>query len=607
MRNLLAAPAERVFFKDLQSRFVLVSEGCRLDLGGRPLCEVLGKTDFDIFSSEHAAAALEDEQRVICTGEPVVGKLERESFDDGRPDVWVSTTKMPLRDGRGRTIGTFGMSRDVTAQVRAEQALAHQALKDPLTGLANRLALTDRLSQALVSLERAPGRVGLLLIDLDNFKRVNDSFGHEEGDRVLVEAARRLGQVCRRGDTVARLGGDEFVLLCPALHDDDISLVASRAVRAIGKTLTYQGKDLTVTGSIGAVVTSDPSADPDALLQKADMAMYEAKAGGRDGFRIFDADMRARALAGQALEAELRRALEGRELFLVYQPLFSLEDRALRGVEALVRWQHPERGALLAEDFVPLAEERGLVGAIDAFALDQACRQLADWASEEACPEGFTVAVNLSGRQLSDPTTVERVSSVIGRYGIAPSQLCLEFTENALVGEAAGSLAGLSRLGVKLAFDDLGTGYSTLAHLQRLEVDILKIDRSFVHQVGLDGRGHEIVAAVAAMAHALGMTVVAEGIETDAQLGRLEALGCDAGQGFLLARPLPADQVSDYLARSSPQPRLPAPRAVSGAPPDLHEDASLASSTEGESILAPMAIGTGRVLTDGEGFVSQSW
>ncbi|HYA45890.1 MAG TPA: bifunctional diguanylate cyclase/phosphodiesterase, partial [Acidimicrobiales bacterium] len=463
--------------------------------------------------------------------------------------------KMPLRDEKGRIIGTFGVSRDVTAQVRAEEALAHQALHDTVTGLPNRLALMDRLSQALVSLERAHGRVGVLLIDLDNFKRVNDTFGHEVGDCVLIEVARRLLQVCRRSDTVARLGGDEFVLLCSTPQDDDdIRLLANRVLRAIGKTFSHEGNDLTVTGSIGVAVTADPSADPGILLQEADMAMYEVKAAGRDGFRLFNARMRTRALAGQTIEAELRRALDERELFLLYQPLFSLGERELRGVEALVRWQHPQRGVVAPVDFIPLAEERGLIGAVDTFVLDEACRQLANWAGERNCPKGFTMAVNVSGRQLSDPTIVKRVGSTVRRHGIAPSQLCLEITETALVsevGEAARSLAALSRLGVKLALDDFGTGFSTLAHLQRLDVDTLKIDRSFVQQIGSSGRDHQIIAAITAMAHALGMAVVAEGIETDVQLGQLTILGCDEGQGFLLARPMPPSQVFDYLTSGS--------------------------------------------------------
>lgn len=553
MRNLLATPGERVFFKDRESRFLLVSQGFLLDQApGAALGDVIGKSDFDIFTDEHANAAFEDEQRIIRTGEPIVAKIERETFQD-RPDAWVSTTKLPLRDKQGRIVGTFGISRDVTAQVLAEQALAHQALHDPVTGLANRLALMDRLSQALASLDRSQARVGLFFIDidLDNFKKINDSYGHEAGDRVLVEAGRRLSRISRRGDTVARFGGDEFVLLARALRaDDDVCLLASRAVRAIGEPFVHDGNDLSVTTSIGVVVTPDPLADPGQLLQQADIALHEAKGAGRDGFRLFDADLHARARADHDFDAALANAIGRRELFLLYQPLFSLEDHSLCGAEALVRWRHPDRGVLPPGDFIPLAEERGLIGAIDAFVLDEACRQLAQWKSEEPCPGDFTVAVNLSGRQLADPALIQRVATTMASHGVAPSQLCLEITETALIGElgeAASTLAALSSLGVRLALDDFGTGYSTLAHVQRLNVDILKIDRSFVEQIEGSDRDRQIIGAITAMAHALGMSVVGEGIETDRQRAELAALGCDVGQGFFLARPLPPEHVAALL------------------------------------------------------------
>jgi diguanylate cyclase (GGDEF)-like protein/PAS domain S-box-containing protein len=548
IRNLLSSPGERVFFKDLESRFLLVSTGFMVDQApGCGVDQLIGKSDFDIFSEEHAAAAFADEQRIIQSGEHMVAKVERETFHD-RPDAWVSTSKMALKDEDGQIVGTFGISRDVTAQILAEEALAHQALHDPVTGLANRLALMDRLSQALLALHRAPGRVGLLFIDLDNFKMINDSFGHGAGDRLLVEVSQRLSRVSRQGDTVARFGGDEFVLLCSALRDDDdIRLVASRAVRAIGERFDHEGNDFTVTGSIGVVVTDDASADPGELLRQADIAMYEAKSAGRDGFRVFDAKLQDRSQASHEFDSSLRKAIDRHELFLVYQPLFSLGDRSLSGAEALVRWQHPTRGVVPPGDFIPLAEDRGLIGSIDAFVLNEACRQLAEWVAEGEIPAGFTMSVNLSGRQLHDPTLVGRVAASIELHGITPSQLCLEVTETALIGElgeAKATLAALSKLGVRLALDDFGTGYSTLSHLQRLEVDILKIDRSFVEQIGGSDRDREIIGAITAMAHALGLSVVGEGIETDGQLGELASLGCDEGQGFLLARPQPPEQVA---------------------------------------------------------------
>ena len=541
MDNLLSTTEECLYFKDLQSRFVLVSAGWIAAVAPeRTAEEIVGKTDFDFFSEEHATAAFEDEQRIIRTGAPVVGKLERETFHD-RPHNWVSSTKMPLRDEQGRIIGTFGMSRDVTAQITAENALAYQVLHDPVTGLANRAALMDRLSQALAALEREPGRLAVLYVDLDHFKAINDAFGHEAGDQVLAEVGRRLSLLSRNADTVARLGGDEFVVLCGALRDDDdVGLIADRIVRGVRAPYAEDGRDLSITCSVGIVVTRDPLAEPEQLIRDADEAMYEAKDTGRNRYRVFDRAQRI-PTGANLLQTELSRAVDDEELFLLYQPVLSLEDRSLVGVEALVRWRHPERGIVLPDDFIPFAEQHGLIGRIDSFVLDEACRQLAEWTSRDGWPTAFTMAVNVSGAELSDPGFAGHVAEVIRRHGIAPARLCLEMTETAFVGEWGDiqeTLSALSKLGVRLALDDFGTGYSSLAHLQRMKVDVLKIDRSFVAKIDRSPRDREIVGAVMALSHALGITVVGEGIETSQQLDTLADLDCDQGQGFLFARPL---------------------------------------------------------------------
>jgi len=546
MRNLLNSTAERIYFKDLQGRFLLVSAGWLATAApGYSLEEVIGKTDFDFFTEEHAAAAFADEQRIIRTGEALVGKLEQETFPD-RDGPWVASTKMPLRDEKGEIIGTFGISRDVTAQVNAENALAYQVLHDPVTGLANRVALMDRLSQALLALERQPGRLAALYVDLDHFKQINDSFGHDAGDQVLREIGRRLAQFSRHSDTVARLGGDEFVVLCSALRDDDdVGLIGERIVREVRAPYVEDGCDLTVTCSVGIVITSNPRADPEELIRDADAAMYEVKQSGRNRYRVYDSAQRLGAQAN-ILQAELSHALEQSELFLLYQPLFSLEDRSLIGVEALVRWRHPRRGVVQPDDFVPFAEQNGLISRIDAFVLNEACRQIAEWTAREGWPATFTMAVNVSGTDLSDPEFASHVAEVISRHGINPALLCLEITETALIGELGHveeTLAALPSLGVRLALDDFGTGYSTLSHLQHLKVDVLKIDRSFVAQISRSTRDREIVAAVMAMSHALGTTVVGEGIETSDQLDALTGLDCDQGQGFLFARPLSPEAV----------------------------------------------------------------
>jgi diguanylate cyclase (GGDEF)-like protein/PAS domain S-box-containing protein len=536
MHNLLDNSSERVYFKDLDSRFLLLSHGYMLDdAPGLSESDLLGKTDFDIFSEPHAIAAFEDEQRIIRTGEPIFGKIEPETFRD-RPDAWVQTSKVALRDDNGTIIGTFGISRDVTAQVKAEQILTYKSLHDTVTGLVNRVALRDRLSQSLA------------LLDLDNFKTINDSFGHETGDKVLVEVARRLTSVARRADTVARLGGDEFVVLCTLRADDDPRLLAERVVRSIGQPITKHGLDLTVTASVGVVVTSDPTTGPGELLADADIAMYRAKDAGKNCFRVFTPSRRAQVAANHLLENELRHALDASELFLLYQPLFSIKNGSLCGVEALVRWRHPTRGIVPPVEFIPLAEELDLVGRVDDFVLDEACRQLATWLGEGGWRDDFTMAVNISSIELGDPSFADHVAKVIAEHGLDPSRLCLEITETSLIAEDSdveAMLAALSALGVRLALDDFGTGYSTLQRLQHLQVDILKIDRSFVEHLGRSARDRQIVAAITAMAHALEMTVVGEGIETNEQLDELASLGCDMGQGFLFAHPLPAKTVAE--------------------------------------------------------------
>ncbi len=569
MSNLLSSTEERVYFKDRDSRFLLVSAGWLAACApGRTVEEMVGKSDFDVFSDEHARAAFADEQLIIATGQPITAKVEQETFSD-RASTWVSTTKMPLRDQSGQIIGTLGISRDITAQIQAESALAHQALHDPLTGLVNRVALMDRLAQALLAMERRRGRLAVLFIDLDNFKEINDSFGHDAGDLVLAEVGRRLTGIARRSDTVARLGGDEFVVLCPELDEstgpEDIG---SRIVCAIAVPYIDDGRNLSVTCSVGVAVTNDPATEPDRMIRDADVTMFEAKRAGRSRSHLYRPGHRA-GDSRVALRTELSRAIVNDELFLAYQPLFSLGTKAMVGAEALVRWRHPERGVLPPGSFIPFAEESGLIDSIGSFVLDEACRQLAQWSRQADWPDYFTLAVNVSGREISSPVLCERVAATLRRHGVGPAQLCLEITETALiqhVSDVQETLSLLSATGVHVALDDFGTGYSTLGYLQQLSADTLKIDRSFVEHISRSDRDRQIVAAVIAMAHALDMTVIGEGIENRRQLSILRLLGCDLGQGYFLAYPLTPTALASRVRSERSQWADAAGHAEAGSP-----------------------------------------
>jgi diguanylate cyclase (GGDEF)-like protein/PAS domain S-box-containing protein len=545
IRNLLSSTAERIFFKDLQSRFLMVSAGfAQAYAQGRTVEEMIGKTDFDLFSSAHAGEAFADEQRIIMTGEPLIAKVERETFG-GRADAWVSTTKLPLRDDDGQIIGTYGIARDVTEQVYAQETLTHEARHDPVTGLANRVALMDRLGEELGALSQHPGRVGVLFVDLNNFKEINDARGHELGDRLLAAVGRRMALTVRRSDTVGRLGGDEFVVLSPRLaSDDDLRALSARLCEALRARLLGDD-EVPITASIGIASTDDSRTQPDTLIAQADAAMYAAKRSG-DGVQSYDERLHDTRRVRPALLDDLRDAVTRGELFIVYQPVIRLADGAMTGVEALVRWRHPRLGVVAPDQFIPIAERHGLIAEIDAYVMNVACRQLAAWERADPSWRERTIAVNLSGHGLHDPRRAELVLDILHRHGLAASRLCVEIGE---LDCARRVIATLADRGVRIALDDFGTGYSTLAHVQQLDADVIKIDRSFVTRIGREPRDRKIVAAVTAMAHALDMTVIAEGVENAVEREALAAVGCDEAQGYLFARPCEAAQLAELQFR----------------------------------------------------------
>jgi diguanylate cyclase (GGDEF)-like protein/PAS domain S-box-containing protein len=431
---------------------------------------------------------------------------------------------------------------DVTARRKAQARLLQAAFYDPLTGLPNRALFKDRLEIAFARAKgREAARFAVFFLDLDRFKLVNDSLGHRAGDELLVQIARRLESCRRAGDTVARLGGDEFTLLVEGVATDDEAIaVAERVHRSLIPPYMIEGHEVFAGASIGIALGGPATERVEHLLRDADTAMYRAKVRGCR-HAVFDSSMHERAMAALRIENELRRALERGELRVHYQPIVELSSGKILGVEALVRWEHRERGLVPPSEFIPLAEETGLVVPLGHWVLDEACRALS------TLPERITLSVNLSGRQLLQPEFCTELKEMLARCRIDPSRLRLELTESMLIGNGAAAIAALTQLrgtGVRLCIDDFGTGYSSLSYLHELPIDSLKIDRSFVGAMGDDERKIKIVQSILVLGKALGIDVVAEGVETQEQVDVLRRLGCERAQGYFFARPVPLEQLS---------------------------------------------------------------
>jgi diguanylate cyclase (GGDEF)-like protein/PAS domain S-box-containing protein len=435
---------------------------------------------------------------------------------------------------------------------RAEDQMRHAALHDELTGLPNRRLVRDRIGQALR--RRGGGQVAVLIVDLDRFKVINDSLGHAAGDELLLAVAPRLREAIRPSDTVARLGGDEFVVVCEGLADPrDAVAVAERIAATIMQPVALADGPHHLSASVGIALADCPSATADSLLRDADAAMYRAKERGRGRYELFDELMREQVLLRMRTENELRRALDGGELRVHYQPIVDLGDRRPIGVEALVRWQHPDRGLLAPGEFIGVAEEAGLIGELGLWVLRESCRDAAAW--QQAFGPDLWLSVNVSGRQIAQPAFPAKVADIVLASGLATGSLMLEITESVLIDEADAPMTVLAELrdrDLRLVLDDFGTGFSSLSYLQRFPLDGLKIDRSFVAALEEGTRdGAAIVDALARMASGMSLHLVAEGVETEGQAVRLAELGCTYAQGYLFARPMPADEVSAYLAATS--------------------------------------------------------
>ncbi len=467
--------------------------------------------------------------------------------------IWISEDCRAVRDPSGRIVYYEGMVQDITEQKTAETQLLHDALHDALTGLPNRTLFLDRLDRAMRRRQRHEANYAVLFIDCDHFKLINDSLGHLAGDQLLVELSRRIGQCLRACDTLARLGGDEFAVLAEELDGrDDAVCVAERMRAALGEPFLLEGQEYYLTTSIGVAFGTSDYVNPSELLRDADTAMYGAKASGRDRHVVFERGMHLRAVSQLQVGNDLRRAIDRDELLVYYQPIVELADDRLAGFEALVRWQHPTRGLIQPDQFIPVAEKTGLIHPIGEWVLRHASRQLAEW--QQRYPdrvEGVFLSVNLAPSQLQRPRIVDELTEIVRAAGQEPSRIRLEITESGIMENpltVKAKLDALKAKGFRLAIDDFGTGYSSLAHLHRFPIDTLKVDRSFIAPIMRDDEHLEIVRTILMLGRTLNMAVVAEGVETAEQDGLLRGLLCRYAQGWFYARPLAAYAADAFLA-----------------------------------------------------------
>jgi diguanylate cyclase (GGDEF)-like protein/PAS domain S-box-containing protein len=512
--------------------FGLSSERVRLGMPLREFIELaVGRSE--IFQ-DSAETVLGDKQRIWSAGKE---SLTRRQLIDGRV---FSIAEKPLANG-----GWLTTYEDITERRRAEATITHMARHDALTNLPNRRLFHEQIEQALGGLRRDE-KVAVLCLDLDHFKAVNDTLGHTIGDKLLKMVGERLRQSVRDGDTVARLGGDEFAIVQggEAEQPADSAALASRLVDTLCTPYDLDGHQVVVGASVGISIAPTDGTDPDQLLKNADMALYRAKADGRGTYRFFEAEMDARAQARRRLELDLRAALQNEEFELHYQPIVQVTTGEIIAFEALLRWHHPERGIVAPLDFIPVAEETGLIGPIGEWVLRQACREAVTW------PEQIHVAVNLSAVQFKNRQLVQMVVSALAASGLAPGRLELEITESVLLQDSEGTLAtlhNLRRFGVRIAMDDFGTGYSSLSYLRSFPFDKIKIDRSFIEDVATRDDSMAIVRAVTGLGKSLGIATTAEGVETQAQLDTLRAEGCTEVQGYFFSKPKPAGEIQRLL------------------------------------------------------------
>ncbi|WP_460152378.1 putative bifunctional diguanylate cyclase/phosphodiesterase [Pseudomonas sp. S2_B07] len=480
------------------------------------------------------------------TGEPQ--RFEARVRDENENLLTMDISNLPIMVN-GKIVGVFGIARDISEQKHYERQLSFNASHDRLTGLLNRVSLEDRLILDCHISRRRKRRLAVMCIDLDGFKSINDSIGHCFGDQVLIEVAQRMTQQVRPGDTIVRMGGDEFIVLLPdLLRDEDVVPVAERLMASIARPYCLQGIDLHVSASIGITLSDGDIEQPMQLIQQADMAMYKAKQQGRNNFQWYTSDLNQRVCEHASLRNDLQKAIETQSFELHYQPQIDARTGRVVGIEALLRWEHPEKGFISPAVFVPVAEDSGQIIPLSLWVLDTACAQL-----RQLGDQGLTdisMAVNISPMHFQRGQFVECIQTVLSKHGVSAGQLELEITESLLlhnVEQAIDTLHRLKALGVRIALDDFGTGFSSLSYLKRLPIDKIKIDRSFIQDIATDHHDAAITQGIISMAHHLSLTVVAEGVETASQVNFLKGSRCDIFQGYYFAKPMPYEALEMFL------------------------------------------------------------
>lgn len=528
----------------------------------RSLCELLGYTERELMATDYLKVIHPNDHSAVMANikDLMRGKIpscqtETRYIHKQGHDVWALWSASLTRDGFTKSPHLIFQIQNITDRKQAEERLLHDAFHDALTSLPNRALLMDHLKLALARSERNEKTMfAVIYLDLDRFKVINDSLGHMIGDQLLVGIARRLENILRPGDTIARLGGDEFTILLEDIQDRNyVTQIAERIQTEISAPFSLSGREVFTTVSIGIAISSKDYKQTEDILRDADTAMYRAKALGKARYEVFDKGMHDQATQLLQVETDLRRALEREEFFVFYQPIMSLESGELRGFEALVRWRHPLRGFISPNEFIPVAEETGMIIQIGEYVLRESCRQMQKWQVVLPSDPPLFISVNLSVKQFAQPDLVEKVASILEETKLDAKHLKLEITESAVmenVEDATDLLTRLRALGLRISMDDFGTGYSSLSHLRRFPIDTLKIDRSFVTQMAEDDENAEIVRTIVGLAQNLGMDVVAEGVETPEQIATLKSLGCEYGQGYFFSKPLDFQRAEQYICES---------------------------------------------------------